>query len=622
MPHVNLLKIGRLSPIALNRFDREVEGARGGVANGHDKRGNCFMVSAGESLHRCNSLRGQCRRAWIVLLPLLGVMLLLGACMTPERARRESDAAAERLATHWWQEQFGSTNTFDFTQPGDALALRIALLAIRSGAAPTLPQIPHLQPTLNSNGAVELTLTDTLCLAARNDRGYQNLKEAVFNAALDLDYQQYQFETTFTGMMLGVLSGEPELERASGRAAGGVSRKFENGAEIVGGLAVDVVSLLRDDWRSTTLTGDLTMALPLMRGSGREIVREPLTQAERNLHYAICNFEHYRQTYAVGVAQTFYGVLEAFQRVQNALDNEKNLAENSRRAEMMFKAGRMARIQVDQARTDLLSANKSVIDTKKNFEVALDALKMKIGLPPESLIEADVSEVERLGDKVAQWADSDREATAMFPTEEISCEIALTERFDLTVLRGKVEDNWRAVKVAADALRADVTLTGSGHHKRARASGESKFVGNESWDAGLRIDLPWRRRLERNQYRKSQLVLDQARRNLELQEDVVKQSVRAGLRNLVAARASYINQMEALKVARLRVESNRLFLESGRSSMRDVLEAQQALLAARNALSSVVINWQMSELELRRDMGILKISESGLWLEANGNDNG
>jgi outer membrane protein TolC len=167
-----------------------------------------------------------------------------------------------------------------------------------------------------------------------------------------------------------------------------------------------------------------------------------------------------------------------------------------------------------------------------------------------------------------------------------------------------------------------VTLTGGASLDRARATGDGKFDGGEAWDAGVRADFPWNRRKERNAFRKQLIALEQAKRGLEQQEDAIKQAVRAGRRNLVAARAAYVNQVEALKVAKLRVESNALFLQAGRSSMRDVLEAQKALLEARNALSSVLISWQMSDLELRRDMGVLEISDAGMWLEADGKDNG
>jgi len=571
-----------------------------------------------------NNLRERAvRRLLAAGCVVAALAVMVAGCMTPEKAYREGNETGVRLATAFWQQQSGSTREFDVHRPADALTLRIALLAVvRGEQGVVFPKIPHAAPLAVSNGVLTLSLSDAMCVAARNDRAYQNMKEAVFTSALDLDYQQYQFETTFSGMMLGLLSGDPAAERASGRTAGGVARKLENGAEIAGSLALDVVSLLRDDWRSLGLTGDLTMTLPLMRGAGRDIVREPLTQAERNLIYAIRAFEHYRQTYAVSVAVAYFDVLEYVQRVQNAVDNERNLAENSRRAEMMFEAGRMQRIQVDQARSDLLAANKSVIDARKSYEVRLDTLKIRLGLPPEARVEVDLAEVERLERKMAGWAQASDNAVAAYPDEAESCRIALSERHDLFVTRCRVEDSARAVKIAADALRADVTLTGGASLDRARATGENGFNGEEAWDAGVRADWPWNRRRERNAFRKQLIALEQAKRALEEREDAVKQAVRSGLRNLVAARASYVNQVEAVKVARLRVESNALFLQSGRASMRDVLEAQENLLAARNALCKVLIDWQVSDLELQRDMGVLKISEAGMWLETNGEDHG
>ena len=567
------------------------------------------------------------RRCFLHMVACAGVMvwclLVPVACMTPDKAVKESNETGTRLATELWQQQTGCTNVFDVHRPSDALTLRIALLAAARGEQNVVfPALPHVDTFVASNGTLVLSLPEVMCVAARNDRSYQKLKESIFSAALDLDYQQYQFDTTFSGLLLGLLSGDPGADKVNGKAAAGAARKFENGAEIAGQLALDVVSLLRDDWRSLGVSGDLTMALPLMRGAGREIVREPLTQAERNLVYAIRTFEHYRQTYAVSVAAAYYDVLEYAQRVRNAEDNESNLFKNYRRAEMMFDAGRMQRIQVDQARSDLLDANETVISTRKSYETKLDSLKLKIGLPPESKLVLDVNGLGRLERQMEHLSQTSKNAVAGFPDEAEACRIALAERHDLYVTRCELEDEERAVKIAADALRADLTLTGGASLNRARATGENGFEGEEAWSAGLQTDLPWNRRRERNAFRKQLIALEQAKRSLEEKEDVVKQSVRNGLRNLIAARASYMNQSEAVRVARLRVESNTLFLQSGRSSMRDVLEAEEDLLAARNALCSAMIDWQVSDLELRRDMGVLKVSEAGMWHEANGDNNG
>ena len=58
-----------------------------------------------------------------------------------------------------------------------------------------------------------------------------------------------------------------------------------------------------------------------------------------------------------------------------------------------------------------------------------------------------------------------------------------------------------------------------------------------------------------------------------------------------------------------------LFLEAGRTQIRDVLEAKSALLSAQNALTTAVANYRIAESALQRDMGVLKVNEMGMWQE-------
>ena len=543
------------------------------------------------------------------------LMLSLAACMTPERAVREADQSGRELATQFWQKQTGTTNVFDVTRPADVLTLRVAMLAVARGDQNVVfPKIPYTRMAAPSNGVLRISLKDALAIGARNDRNYQKYKEQIFTSALDLDYQQYAFDTTFTGLILGALDGDMGTKTAKGSGKAGFSKKFRNGLDISGRLALDLVSLLREDWRSVAVNGDLTATMPLMRGAGRDIVMDPLTQAERDLVYAIRDFEHYRQTYAVSVANAYFTALRYEQVAKNSLENHRRLELNSRRADMMFKAGRMDRIQMDQARTDLLSAGESVISTGKNYNSYLDTFKMTIGLPPEGKIELVRSELDQLETAMENIRKGTRDPLEGFPSELEACRIALSARHDVFVMRCRYEDVARNVKIKANALLPELTLNGKPSFNRKRATGEDKFKGDEIWDASLQMDLPWDRRAERNAFKKQLISLELSRRNLEQMEDTVKQTIRNDIRGLVAARASYENAVESMKVAVLRVQSNNLFLQSGRSSMRDILEAESALLSARNSLCSALVEWWMSDLELRRDMGVLKISESGMWI--------
>ena len=548
----------------------------------------------------------------------MGLAASLGwivGCMTPEKAVREADETAIAAAEEIWRTQTGLTNSFDISRPADVLTLRIALEAVRHGVTNTVfPRIEGVSTLVPSNGIVYLTLEDALQIGARNNRRYQTLKETVYQRALSLDNERYAFDNTFSGFLLGALTGSPEIDKDYGQGGVGASRKFENGATLVGNMAVDVTKMIRDDWHSFGWTGDLTASLPLLRGSAREIVREPLTQAERNLAYSMLTFERYRQTYALSIAKAYYRVLQYAQTRRNSDDNAKRLDLNWQRAEMMFKAGRMDRIQVDQARTDLLSARQSIITTQQSYEDALDNFKITLGLAPEAPIALDDGELTRIQEQMSEQAKTQPDALGDYPLEEDAMNIALVERFDLSVTRGDVCDAERGVKVAEDNLRGELAVEAKGAYRADRREHRGSGVDDDTTSSvRLRWSPPWDRRRERNAYRRALITLDQSRRALEESEDAVKNEVRSGYRNLVAARMLYENKVESFKVAKMRVDAIDLFMQSGRSSMRDTLDAARDLLSAQNALCSAVIEWRTSDLSLRSAMGILQVNQNGDW---------
>ena len=67
----------------------------------------------------------------------------------------------------------------------------------------------------------------------------------------------------------------------------------------------------------------LTFTQPLLAGFGERIVREPLTQAERDVVYQVRDFERFRTTFAVQVISDYYGVV---QEIRDLASTESNLA--------------------------------------------------------------------------------------------------------------------------------------------------------------------------------------------------------------------------------------------------------------------------------------------------------
>jgi len=109
--------------------------------------------------------------------------------------------------------------------------------------------------------------------------------------------------------------------------------------------------------------------------------------------------------------------------------------------------------------------------------------------------------------------------------------------------------------------------------------------------------------------------MDKTLRDKNLLEDQIKLQIRDDLRDLLRARESIQIQTISVEVAAKRVVSTNRFLDEGRAQMRDVLEAQDSLLAAQNSLTSAVISYRVAELTLQRDMGLLKVGPNGIWQE-------
>jgi outer membrane protein TolC len=174
---------------------------------------------------------------------------------------------------------------------------------------------------------------------------------------------------------------------------------------------------------------------------------------------------------------------------------------------------------------------------------------------------------------------------------------------------------------AADALGAELTFLGSASlgERRTITSADLENarlrMDKGVFSALLTLDLPFERTAEAVTYRNSFILLEQAVRDFQILEDTLKIEVRSRLRELLEARETLNIQSRAVSLAEKRVKSISLFMDAGRAETRDLLEAQDALLAARNGLTSARVNYRIAELEIQRDMGVLTVTDTGLWQE-------
>jgi outer membrane protein TolC len=486
-------------------------------------------------------------------------------------------------------------------------------MALQLPDAPASNQPPLPDPLV-------LTLNDALRLGAAHSRQYQSSKESVFQSALSLDLEADAFRYSFAGA-LGVLFGADRSSGDESRAIAsdgdaGVTKKLKAGATLTSRLAFDLAKLLTaDEDSSFGLAADASVTLPLMRGAGRAIATEPLTQAERNLVYSIRRFELYKQEFAVRIAADYLSVLQQLQGVNDAAANLNLVRDSLERATRLSDSGRLPGIQVDQARQDVLRAENRLNITRQSYEGRLDSFKVSLGMPADAriaLVEQELAHLAGAGIAVSNAAPI---------VESAALALAFTNRLDLRTTRDAVADAERGAAIARDALRAGLVLKGTVSTRDTSdlstdgVSGLSLNANRSKYAVGLDYDTPWERTAERNAYRNSLIAVEEARRSLEEMEDQIKLDVREGLRNLAVAWESVRIQALAVDLARARVNSTQIYLQAGRAEIRDVLEAQAALVNAQDALTGAIVTRRLAELNLQRSLGVLQVNPEGLWRE-------
>jgi len=517
---------------------------------------------------------------------LIGLGVLLVGCSTTQRVARMDRRAQRFIAAA--QKQVtpnGPTETID---------------------------VDHYQPPPPDliEKPLKLDLRTCLELAARHSREYQTSRENLFRAAISLVVAAHTFEWNIGNRVEAELAHDLDASETAASGDGSLSftRTFVSGARMSLNLAIQSLRYLSGD-KSIDITSlaSATVTQPLLSGRGRLVAREPLTQAERNLVYALRSYVRTRKNLVLQVARSYYNVLSAQDAVDVAQRNYENLRAERERSELMARAGRLPEFQVDQARQNELTAEAQLIARRQALESREDALKQVLALPLSVRLQVDRADLERL-------------SKAKLPPPPVSFEEAVKEalanRLDLATVRDELDDAERAVRIARDALRMKLDLV-----LRANASSptHSNLTAIEfdkaDLSAGLQGELPLDKVAETATYRRALITRNQRKRGLDQKRDDIVAAIRADWRNLNSGRENIRIQQNSVALARQRVESTQLLFQAGRVHMRDVLEARDALVRARNSLTQALVAYRLDWLQLLVDMERLPVDPSTLWAE-------
>ncbi|MCM8529394.1 MAG: TolC family protein [Lentisphaeraceae bacterium] len=589
-------------------------------------------------------------------------LILLSSCDTAQSAYETSDKTANSLIEQSSNKALGKSEPVSISPYENNLRTKLIEsqnLKIKSEkftSTASLDKPEHWADDLNLSKQVSdelgdkdlmnLTLESSLQIAAAYNRSYQTKKESIFRSSLDLDLQQDAFRNTYSGLMSSFIDTNQGVGNVSTGVTNSftpsVTRKLKNGAQLAGKLAFDVSRLFSTEKASATgILFDTSISIPLLSGSGKHIVTENLNQAERNLIYDIWEFERQKRSLAVSIASSFLSTLQLEDRLNNSAANYQRAILSAKRAERMSEAGRLPDNQVSQAKQRELESRQNWVRAEEQYLRALDSFKLTLGLPTDCKIDLDRSILTNLNEKytkdllpdekTSNYTEENGEINLIKPDragggpleleEADALMIALNKRLDLLVSQSRVEDAQRQIIIARDRLDPELNLTGSysAGARRTLGSVQSDNVGLDlrhgSASGGLTFEMPWEKTADSHRFRESYINLESSLRSYQALEDQIKLEIRNSLRSLIQNRTSILIQQNALKLAYRRVDSTNLFLEAGRIAIRDVLEAQDDLVAAQDRLTNAIVSYRLSELAMQRDMGVLEVTKRGILKE-------
>jgi outer membrane protein TolC len=515
--------------------------------------------------------------------------LASSSCKSPEQHVEEADAQVYGILESASADVTGAAKTFDIGRRTDTLRAR--LLAEGAGAA-----------------AVRLDIARALDVAAENSREFAQQKESLYRAALNLTRQQNEFAVRWGGggsaRVAGVGDDTANVSFSEDLSA---SVRSTSGARVVAGFANTLLRSLVSGggWNEASVLS-LSFTQPLLEGFGENITREPLTQAERDVVYAVRSFERFRATLAVEIVSSYLAVLEDMQNLDSVRANYVSVRNNREQIEALYVAGRRAINDVDRAQQSELSAQNNIVNAENRLDTSLDSFKLQLGLPVDAQIELDMSAFARL------------EAVGILPVdlvEERAIELALARRYDYRNTLDRVEDSARQIVIAENALLSILDFSAAIDVPTEPGKPLKFDWSRVGWAAGFDLDLALDRLPQRNAYRTSLINLNQAIRDREEIEDRVKQQIRNALRNIATRVSNYEIQSLALDLAERRVDSTQELYNASRVPALEVLDAQDSLLAARISQTSALVDYAVARLQLLRDLEAIALEPKGLRLD-------
>ncbi|MBN1868526.1 TolC family protein [Candidatus Sumerlaeota bacterium] len=616
-PSTRVLECGDMSPLSKRGHVRALQtDANASPSENWVKAG---ASSDARVFRSCDSGRSLSARVYsgFCWIALLAVALWGTSCARIGNGfgsfvKKRADKAAYKIIESKQQQALGKPSPITIDPVRDELTSRLLVMT---------PRVDLTNDEVTTP-AQRIALADALCIAMARNRDYQSRKESLFQQALSLTEDRRDFGLIWDA------SGHAELNREEsghgtpagagtewfgGRSfAAGVQKTLFTGARITLRFAHQFAQTFGQN-STQSASNELSMGIvqPLLNGAGPLVAREPLRQAERSMIYEVRDFKRYQQSFVIDIASSYYNLLQARDQLENERKNYEGAMLSREETQLRAEAGLLPMFSTDQAQQRELESEDRYSNAKTRYLSQLDRFKFDLGLPIDMDIGPNPEDFRFLSEKGLVEPAFDLSA---------AIETALAGRLDLKTVEERLEDRQRQARIA---LRDFLPNLDFSYNYSTTKSYDKARVGvdfrdnSQSWELDLGLPLDWTPR--RNDYRFALIDLAQAERALETRRDSILLEVIDSWRELQRARKSYEIQLQSVHLAERSVERLELLLATGDARTRDLLDAQDDLLNARNQLGATLVAHTIERLQFYNAIERLEIDPKGMWYEW-GND--
>lgn len=421
-------------------------------------------------------------------------------------------------------------------------------------------------------------------LAETELAGSRSIYDPNLTAALNFD------RTHFAGERFGTEGSSAAL---------GLTQTLSTGGSVTVGTRVGPTRSANDpdfdytDWSSSV---GVTVVQPLLKNAGREATELGISLSSSNFAGSVEQFRFYLIDTVFAVVTAYNGLYVQRQLLETrkaALSSAQQLLNELKRG-----VGPNAKRSIDIANTEYVMSQRQteVVEATRQVSSKEAGLRYLIGMPD------NVHIVPLDPPAATEPAESEKEAIAL----------AIAQRADLKELRLQQQANGLSERVSARNLWPDLSLTASGGYRGYSQDGSfSDSISQlgdgmgSYWAAGLQLSVPLGNTAARSEHRRDQLRGEQLQHQITATEWKIRDTIEEDNRSLISTRLKLRETAKSRQLAEDRVAQYRVNARRGTATVKDLLDAENDLIFARNLELSVIETFAYQVALLWRDMGVL-----------------